>query len=231
MVATPRRPRLRATVRAHRLVATLADLDAPPFTVLVAPAGFGKTTLLCEWAARDPRPFAWVTVDRRHDEPTGRSCRRSRAALDAAVGESEDGRVVLVLDDVHLLQSAAARETVAGIACAPPRELTVALASRTELPLPIARLRAQGLVTELRAARARDDARRSGRRCCAPPGCSSNATTSTSLLHRTEGWPAALALAARSLGEHDVPGAALARFGGRRPPRSRSSSATRCWAG
>ena len=69
MVATPRRPRLRATVRRTELVATLAAPDAPPFAVLVAPAGFGKTTLLCEWEARDPRPFAWVTIDRHHDEP------------------------------------------------------------------------------------------------------------------------------------------------------------------
>ena len=212
MVATPRRPRLRATVRRTELVATLADLDAPPFIVLVAPAGFGKTTLLCEWEARDPRPFAWVTVDRRHDEPNA-LLQAIAAALDVASAESEDGRVVLVLDDVHLLQSAAARETVAGIACAPPLELTVALASRTELSLPIARLRSQGLVTELRQ---RDLAmtRAEAAALLRAAGLQLERDDVDVLFHRTEGWPVGLALAVRSLGEHDVPGAALARFSG-----------------
>ena len=65
----PRGPRLRASVRRPRLVTALVADEAPPFVVLVAPAGYGKTTLLCEWCARDPRPFAWVTLDHRHEDP------------------------------------------------------------------------------------------------------------------------------------------------------------------
>jgi LuxR family maltose regulon positive regulatory protein len=52
-------------------VQPLVHPDAPPVVTLVAPAGFGKTTALCDWAERDGRPFAWVTLDER-DNDAGR---------------------------------------------------------------------------------------------------------------------------------------------------------------
>ena len=110
-----------AGVRRSRLVTPLADpCDAPPFAVLVAPAGFGKTTLLCEWSARDPRPFAWVTLTA---ATTIRTLLRSvAAAVDAATADAADGRVVLVLDDAHRLHSAAAHETLTAIVTQLPAE-------------------------------------------------------------------------------------------------------------
>ena len=59
-------PPLRASVRRSRLVATLTR-STTPLVALLAPAGYGKTTLLWEWCAHDPRPFAWVAIDQRHD--------------------------------------------------------------------------------------------------------------------------------------------------------------------
>ena len=109
------RPRPRASVRRPRLVAALATPEGPPLVVLVAPAGFGKTTLLLEWAAADPRPFAWLTLDRRHDDPRVLLQTVARA-VDAASAQTGDGRIVLVLDNVHRLRSAAARDTIASIA-------------------------------------------------------------------------------------------------------------------
>src|SRR5688572_19773504 len=62
-----RRPRLReGTVRRDRLVRRLAHV---PLTLLVAPAGYGKTTLLEHWLEHDPRHVAWLSIDEADDDP------------------------------------------------------------------------------------------------------------------------------------------------------------------
>ena len=201
----------RATVRRSRLLRALAHAEAP-VAVLVAPAGYGKTTLLGEWCALDRRPFAWVTLEARHDDST--TLQRSVArALDDAWAITRDGRVVLVLDDAHLVRSAPSQDVLAAIATRLPDDVTVALAARGELPLPVARLRAQGLVTELRQtelAMTRHEASALFRAA----GLALEGKQLDTLMHRTEGWPALLALAAHSLKDHVVAGPALARFGG-----------------
>jgi LuxR family maltose regulon positive regulatory protein len=202
----------RPTVRRPRLVSTLANLDGPPLAVLVAPAGFGKTTLLCEWAAGDPRPFAWLTLEARHDDARTLLRAVSRA-LDAVCAGAPDRRVVLVLDDVHVLRSATAQETVASIASQLPAEISVVLASRTETPVPVARLRAQGLVTELgqgELAMTRAEASTVLRLA----GLRLGREDLHALFRVTEGWPAGLSLAALSLADQPVSGPAIARFGG-----------------
>jgi LuxR family maltose regulon positive regulatory protein len=209
---TPRRPPLRASVRRTRLLAPLSAPDAPPFAVLVAPAGYGKTTLLCDWSTRDPRPFAWVALDRSHDDPEVLLKAVARAVDDASASDP-DARVVLVLDDVQVLQSAAARETVAGLGMHPPAELTVVLASRSETPLPVARLRAQGLVIELNATDL-TMTRTEAAALLKAAGLPYDRDDLDVLVRRTEGWPVGLALAALSLADQQVPGPAVARFGG-----------------
>src|SRR4051794_968390 len=141
--------RRRAGVRRSRLVTLLADPGAAPVAVLVAPAGVGKTTLLREWAARDARPFAWITLDAGHDSGS-RLLRTVAARVDAAKADAADGRVVLVLDDVHRLRSPSAHDALAAVVHQLPDDVSVALASRTEPPVPVARLRAEGLICELR---------------------------------------------------------------------------------
>ena len=77
-------PALRpGTVSRTALVNRLRAARAFPLVLVVAPAGYGKTTLLAQWAARDPRPFAWVSVDERDDDPAS-SPARSPLALDAS---------------------------------------------------------------------------------------------------------------------------------------------------
>src|SRR3954464_7141694 len=56
-------------VRRTRLLEALGGAAERPLAVLVAPAGYGKTTLLREWCAHDPRPSAWLILPRRHDDP------------------------------------------------------------------------------------------------------------------------------------------------------------------
>jgi LuxR family transcriptional regulator, maltose regulon positive regulatory protein len=186
-----RPPREGAVVRRPGLVRRLADPEAPPLAVIVAPAGYGKTTLLREWESRDARPFAWVTVDERgglHD------------AIEATVdGDAERGFVVVV-DDAHALCGGPGLDALAAVADVLPPNATLAVASRRRLPLPVARLRAQGLVTEIGP---RDLAmtRSEAARLLAEAGHRLDHDALDLLLHRTEGWPVALALAALYLGE------------------------------
>jgi LuxR family maltose regulon positive regulatory protein len=183
-------------------------LDSPPFVVVVAPAGYGKTTLLCDWSAADPRPFAWITLHPGLDDPSS-----VRRAITRALEAFADDDLVLVLDDVHALRSEPARDVIASLATQPPPGLTVVLASRAEPPLPVARLRMQGLLLELRAvelAMTRVEAAamlRGG-------GLPFSAGELDTLVRNTEGWPAGLSLAALSLAEQGVPTVGLGRFGG-----------------
>jgi LuxR family maltose regulon positive regulatory protein len=194
-------------VRRPRLLAALDQAGAVPFIVLVAPAGYGKTTLLSEWCARDPRPSAWVTLERRHDDPL-LLLRAIARAVEGAAG-APGGRMVLVLDDVQTVRSRPARETLAEIARHPPEGMSIALASRAEVPLAVARLRAQNLVAELRAtdlAMTRGEAAALFR----DAGLVLDGERLDELMHRTEGWPVALSLAAQALSR----GGALSRFDG-----------------
>jgi len=141
----------RDAVARPRLIAPLLDSDDAAVAVLVAPAGFGKTTVLREWAARDPRPFAWLTLDARDDDPLRLLARVSRVVDAARERAMPDGRFVLVLDDVHVLRRNHARALLGAIATDLPPQAMLAVASRCEPPLPIARLRAERGLVELRA--------------------------------------------------------------------------------
>ncbi len=211
-VAPIRRPAGRAGVRRSRLVAELAGPGAKGLAVLVAPAGFGKTRLLCEWAAKDPRPFAWVTLQTSHDDPAT-LLRAVTLAVDSACADAPGGRIVLVLDDVHVLRRQASRDAIAAVVDQLPAGIAVALASRAELPVPLARLRAEGVVTELRE---RDLAMTRGEAASLLRGAGLQLDRDAvdALVRTTEGWPAALSLAALSLADQPVAGPSAARFGG-----------------
>ena len=198
LLAPPeRRPAVRAGVPRPRLVAALAAPDPQRLVEIVAPAGFGKTLLLEEWSTRDPRPFAWLTLSPAHD--SARALLRAVArAVDAAHADSADGRIVLVLDDVHVLRDDTAQDTLAAIATQLPDNVAVAMASRRELPFPLARLRVEGLVSELREGELALT-RAETARLLRGAGLELARDDVDAVFRATEGWPAAVSLAVRAL--------------------------------
>jgi LuxR family transcriptional regulator, maltose regulon positive regulatory protein len=212
-IAPPvRTPSTHERVRRPRLVRVLQDPAAAPLAVLVAPAGYGKTALLTEWAERDRRPFVWVSADDGDNDGVRLAAKVSRAVR-AVRSERGAGPHVLVLDDLHRLHTRVALDGLSAIASDAGPGLTVALASRSRLALPIARLREQRLVCELGPrdlAMTRSEASSLLRRF----GLDLDRETVDTLLARTEGWPAGLSLAALALGGRAGSAHGANRFGG-----------------
>jgi LuxR family maltose regulon positive regulatory protein len=213
LVACPRAPRAaprQGLVGRTRLVRRLMEVHDVALALLVAPAGYGKTTTLLEWARHDARPFAWVALDRADDDPEHLLASVARAA-DPLTGR--DGDFVLVLDDVQLLRSGAAIDVLTGLVERPPPGAQLVLASRCEPPLPLGRLRAHRDVLELTP---RDFVMTRGEAAAllALAGVELGTADVDALVRRTEGWPAGLYLAALSLREQPDASAASARFGG-----------------
>ena len=192
---------------------------------VVAPAGFGKTTLLAHLAERDERSFATVALDERDNDPVV-LLRYVAAALDriepvpASVFEalSTPGRsvwstciprvcaalsamaspVVLVLDDLHFVGDPTCIDAVAALIDHVPARSRIMVSSRHDPPLPLARLRSQGRVLEIGAGELRlsaDEAAALLRNA----GVDLDDSAVFELTERTEGWPAGLYLAALSL--------------------------------
>lgn len=209
------------------LVARLTGGTDRRLALVCAPAGWGKTVLLAQWHAAEQRAFAWLSLDASDDDPV-RFWSYVLAALRtvvpgfggavlAALPNADTGLidvvlprlinelaelpepVVLVLDDFHLLEDELVLSSVAFLARHLPRTIQLALATRTEPSLPLARWRAGGELVEIRA----DELRFGGPEADALLNGSLTlglAADEVELLHqRTEGWPAGLQLAALSL--------------------------------
>jgi LuxR family maltose regulon positive regulatory protein len=220
----------RGSVSRTALVNRLRAAGAFPTVVVVAPAGYGKTTVLAQWAAKDARPFAWLSIDERDNDPVV-LLRHLAAALDsidpiesrlvealASEQPSVWGAVmprlaahlacggspfVLVLDDVDLLESEDAIAIIATlIENLPPRSMA-ALAGRSQPKLPVASYRAGGPLLEFGAyelALSRREAEMLLRACAVEL----EEDAMVELLQRTEGWATGIyltALAARDCPE------------------------------
>src|SRR5215211_8559175 len=234
------RPRPGFLVR-PRLLERLSEGTAHELTLVCAPAGFGKTSLLGDWARRSRQPVAWLSLDGGDSDPT-RFWRYVAAALDRfrpgipervdalfqggqppleavltvlvnqLAGGSEE--VVLVLDDYHLVQEPSVHDGLAGLLERLPPQLRLVLASRADPPLPLARLRAGGQLVELREADLRFTREEAAALLRTAVGVELSEAAAAVLGERTEGWVAGLQLAALSLqGQVDV-GAFVAGFSG-----------------
>src|SRR5262245_24424899 len=197
-------------VARDRLVRRLVDARELPLVVLTAPAGYGKTTTLLDWAQHDPRPFAWVALDRADDAPDHllASVARSTGAL-----PQRGGTPVVVLDGVDFLRSPAALEALSHLVEHHPAGAQIALATRAEPPLRLGRLRAQREVLELNArdfVMTRSEAAELLERAELTLG----PAEVDELLARTEGWPVALYLAALSLRDRVAVAGAVDSFAG-----------------
>lgn len=213
-----------------------------PLVAVVAPAGYGKSTLLRHWIERDGRPSAWVTLDADDNDPVVLLSYLAVALDSVSPVDPELLRLLavehpsvrgvthrlcgelaawprdggLVLDDVHVLENPSCRDIVGMLAEHVPSGSQLALASRGELPLPMARHRGEGRVVEI-----------------GPDDLALDADEATSLLRGVdvkwskaeasaivdiaEGWPVAIYLIGRSVKARGADGSAdLARVGQRR---------------
>jgi LuxR family maltose regulon positive regulatory protein len=145
-------------LRRSRLLALLDEAAASPLTLVVAPAGTGKTTLLAGWAAEVTGPVAWLALDEGVGD-AGQLEAGIRAALDTLAPGAVPGTVdpeglvpgsVLVIDDAHVVDGTPAAGLLARFLQHPPAWLHVVVASRREPTVPLDRLRGRGQVGELR---------------------------------------------------------------------------------
>ena len=209
------------------LIARLNEGLHGRLTLISAPAGFGKTTLLSEWLAGGPRPAAWLSLDEADRDPA-RFLTYLVAALQTIVptlGEGVLGMlqspqplppeailtallndlatlsepVILVLDDYHVLDAPAIDQALAYLVDHLPPRLHLAIATREDPTLPLARLRARDQLTEVRAADLRFTPAEAAAFLNQVMGLSLSAADIAALERRTEGWIAGLQLAALSL--------------------------------
>jgi LuxR family maltose regulon positive regulatory protein len=202
-------------------------------TLVAAPAGFGKTTLLAQWVSElDPAATtsAWVSLDAA-DRDVARFWAYVVAALSGVIPHSRleklhgaaqlivalaelDRDVVLVLDDYHLAEDIALDAELAFLLEHLPPRLHVVLGTRLDPALPLSRLRARGQLLELRAADLRSTADEASRFCSDTMGLELTAAHVQLLETRTEGWWAGLQLAALSIRNRSDPGDFLESFAG-----------------
>ncbi|MBV9000192.1 MAG: hypothetical protein JO304_14105 [Solirubrobacterales bacterium] len=184
-----------------RLVRRLSDAREASVAVIVAPPGYGKSSLLSEWAEHDKRPFLWLRFDKAGSR---RSAQTEAAEATIATLRAQERSFVLAIDDAHRAASRLLRELVRVVLDHCPAGSTVALSSRREPPLPLGRLRAGRALVEVRV---EDLAMRPAEAgmLLRQAGLELEFGAVETLVRRTEGWPAGLYLAALRLrGEADM---------------------------
>ncbi|HMG33256.1 MAG TPA: LuxR C-terminal-related transcriptional regulator [Blastocatellia bacterium] len=232
----------RPPVVRERLLTRLGE-TLSPFTLVSAPPGFGKTTLVTQLAAARRDAVAWFQIDRLDSDP-----RRFVAHLLAAVQEeiaafgqdhlhevlqrevgadqrdivrfvnavSElDRRLILVLDDYHEIDNPAVHTLLAALLELQPPGLAVVMATRTEPPLPLGRFRARGMITEIGTQDLRFNDREALTFVREGLTLDLEEPLVTALNQRTEGWAAGLQLAGLSLRDGEDVAAFVAAFDGR----------------
>ncbi|GAB4436406.1 MAG: hypothetical protein OHK0015_28180 [Chloroflexi bacterium OHK40] len=225
-------PRPGAVSRTRRVARVRHGLRGR-FTLITAPAGFGKSTILAQ-ALADEAHVAWVGLDAGDNDPArfwsyvctalewarlglGEGAlavfRAAPAAVEVATVEllnaaaASLAQVVLVLDDFHVISSPAIHERVGFLLDYAPLQLHLVLANRVDLPLQLARWRARGELVELRAADLHFTPEEALQFFGETMGLDLDAEAAAALEARTEGWAAGLQLAALSLqGQADVRG-------------------------
>lgn len=236
---SPPAPRAGAVPRPG-LVDALEAAGPGRLRIVVAPPGWGKSELVAQWLARHAGPVAYVQVDA-HDADAARFWLHVLVAVDGATGvevgdlvESVNAPGVplvadvvepllarldatpltLVLEDLHLADDVELEETLGAVVAARPAGLGLVVTSRSEPPFPLARLRVQDALCEIRRDDLAVDVDAARRIVAGVTGTTLSEAAATRLVARTEGWAAGVYLAALALpAGADVP-EALDRFAG-----------------
>jgi len=215
-----------STVSRERLTGLLLAEPRPSTVVIVAPPGYGKTVLLADWAARETRDVAWLTLGEYDNEPSV-FLTYLAAAIDrigpidpgiAAALAMPGSRIlatavprlatelhrrrrpaVLMLDDVHRLTDRTCLDALAALLELLPLGFQVAMAARTTPDLPFARLRANRQLLEIGRDELAFEAKET-ELLAAGAGFPLSPDEARTLAERTEGWAAAIYLASRARG-------------------------------
>ena len=236
-------PRLELVPR-DALVALSAGGPQTRLTLLSAPGGSGKTTLLTLWNASpaEDRPFAWLSLEEADNDPVrfwacvieALRTLRPGAATEAEGALLSPGTsleqvvvpllvndlvtwrrgVVLVLDDLHVVHDAQVHRSLAHLLDRLPPTLQLAIATREDPPLPLARLRARGELVEIRTGHLRFSDAEAEAFLNSGLGIGLEAAEIAQIQERTEGWAAGLQLAGLSLRDRAERAAFLAAFSG-----------------
>jgi LuxR family maltose regulon positive regulatory protein len=226
----PIRPDL---VSRPRLIERLNTGQDRKLTLLSAPAGFGKTTLLSEWVTQSEDRAAWLSLDKEDNDEVCFWTYMIAALQTVQASLGEDAMqllhapqqpatqailtrllnqvaalpqgIVLVLDDYHLISKPAIHEGLAFLLEHLPAQMKVVISTRADPPLPVFRLRARGHLTELRSADLRFTADEAAAFLTVVMGLDLAREDIEALEARTEGWIVGLQLAALSLqGRNDA---------------------------
>jgi len=198
-------------------------------TLLSAPAGFGKTTLVSNWLHESDFQIAWLSLDEGDNDParflsyiiaamqrTNIGIRESvqpmldspqrptaeilfGALINEISGQELHDRTILVLDDLHLIDNHSIYQALTFLIDHQPPQLHLVLISREDPPLPLSLLRGRGQITEIRLADLRFTTQESTKLLNDIVGLNLNAGQIESLGTRTEGWVSGLQLAALSM--------------------------------
>jgi LuxR family maltose regulon positive regulatory protein len=240
-------PRMRPTwVLRSRARDSFRHVLEHPLTLVCAPNGFGKTTLLAQWASLASPSVAWISLDESESDPV-RFWAAVFSALDRLVpgvkrqvvkSASSSGLtqnlaltallktvtgiqhpILLMLDNYSVLQETGTsiHEGITFLAEHAPAHVHLVLAGRRDPPLPLARLRAHGVLYELRVAELRFTSEETAEFLAKQMGARLTAQEVGTLHARTEGWVVGLQLAAQALkGEANL-SSAIANFTGEHP--------------
>ncbi len=219
----------------------LDDSEGAALTLVAAPAGYGKSTAVREWLTSRGTAFAWVTLDAgdndlvrfwtyvatavdRVREGLGRRALKRLglpgAPIEIAVDELMNGmaafgdELVLVLDDFHTVTDVDCLASIGDSLERLPATARLIVISRTDPAIELGRLRGRGALAELRAGELAFTAAEAQELLVGLARLELDAVQIELLQERTEGWPAALFLAALWLRGVEDPGRAISEFGG-----------------
>ena len=229
-------------VRRPRLIERLNEGLHRKLTLISAPAGFGKTTLVSEWLAGCGQLVAWLSLDEGDNDPAG-FLAYLVAALQTISKNIGDGvlgvlqspgpppvesiltallneitaiqdNFILVLDDYHVIDAKPVNQALAFLVEHLPPQMRLVIATREDPQLPLARLRARGQLTELRAADLRFTPAEAADFLNQVMGLNLAVEDIAALEARTEGWIAGLQLAAISMRGHQDAASFIKSFTG-----------------